>query len=112
MPKSMRFAYCLGSVNQGADCTAIPTLEEHDSHFVVRCGLDQSRFREILSSVISTSILLVGVSDAEDTDPFTVIALVSLPRPIDPHNIVARLGPREMILLVPKTLDAQTPLDR
>jgi hypothetical protein len=76
-------------------------LTSFHTHFLVRCQLDPAVFLRVFSTIARHSVLLVGLSPERGPE---VVALISLPEPVDPAQTSAALNGDHFELTIVKAL--------
>jgi hypothetical protein len=84
-------------------------VREDRSQYVIRCDVEKDRFAQVLSSVTSRSVLLVGVVP-DDTQkpagtgpPYCLIAVVPLAAPVDPDQTTTTFDGDDLVLRLVKS---------
>jgi hypothetical protein len=86
---------------------------EDQSHYLVRYGIAKDRFSQVLSSVTSRSVLLLGIAVDETRKPagteapYCLIAVIPLTAPVDPHQTAAAFEGDDLVLRLVKCVDRQ-----
>ena len=90
-------------------------IQEDPLYYSIRCGNENDRFAQILSSVMSHSVLLLGVAPdlhrrcAGTELPYSVIAVIPLAASVDPDQTVATLDGNDLLLRLAKSPVALNP---
>jgi hypothetical protein len=86
-------------------------IREDSSHYVIRYRMENNRFAEVLSSVSSCSILLLGLKDARNSaasEPqYSLIAVIPLGASVDPGQTVATFDGKDLVLCLVKSQECQ-----
>ena len=88
-------------------CAAVRKLDDKarltsfNSHFLIRYQVNPALFVQVLSTVARDSVLLVGFSPVSGPE---LVALISLPEPVDPEQTSAALNGNELELTIVKAL--------
>jgi hypothetical protein len=83
-------------------------IEDTESQLLIRYKIDPDRFRQVISSVTSRSVVFLGVAQNDlevrpgDTFKCVLIGLVSLPAPVEPAKTVASLEGDYLVLHLAK----------
>jgi len=86
-------------------------IREDASQYLIRYGIDHQRFAQVLSSVTSRSVLLLGVPcsagrESGSTEPeYSLIAVISLTAPVDPDQTSATFEGSDLVLRLVKSED-------
>jgi hypothetical protein len=92
---------------------AVATLED-PSQYSIRYGIENDRFAHVFSSVSSRSVLLLGVARDETRRPaeaeplYSLIAVITLPAPVDPGQTVVIFEGNDLVLRLTKRRDCQS----
>ena len=96
---------------EGTRPTSTVAISEDRSQFLIRYGIEKYRFAQVLSSVTSHSVLLLGVEGDENRKPAGteslcwLIALIPLVEPVDPNRTSATFDGNELVLKLVKCGD-------
>jgi hypothetical protein len=89
-------------------------ISEDPSQYLIRYGIEKDRFANVLSSVTSRSVLLLGVGrdetrePAETEPPYGLIAVIPLTASVDPHQTAATFEGNNLVLRLVKCGDRQS----
>jgi hypothetical protein len=90
-------------------------IREHRSQYLIRYGIEKDRFAQVLSSVTSRSVLLLGVARDEKTrkaagtePPYCLIAVIPLTASVDPDQTAATFEGSDLVLRLVKRGDCQS----
>jgi hypothetical protein len=84
-------------------------MREDESQFVIRYRVDNDRFAQVLSSVTSRSVALVGVPWQEVRAPgdtklgYSLIGMMTLTASVDPEQTTATLAGNDLVLRLVKS---------
>jgi hypothetical protein len=86
-------------------------IREDSSHYLIRYQIENDRFAEVLSSVSSCSVLLLGLKDARNSaasEPqYSLIAAIPLGASVDPGQTVATFDGKDLELRLVKSPERQ-----
>ena len=89
-------------------------IREDRSQYLIRYGIEKDRFAQVLSSVTSRSVLLLGVA-GDDTrkpagtePPYCLIAVIPLIASVDPDQTAATFEGSDLVLRLVKCGDRQS----
>ena len=87
-------------------------VRDHGSRLLIRYEIDNDRFAQVISSVTSRSVLLLGVPSEDRRDQpeaeakYCVIAVVPLPASVDPLQTAAAFEGDNLVLSLVKSGDS------
>jgi hypothetical protein len=76
-------------------------IREDQSQYVIRYGIESGRFAQVLSSVTSVCVLLLGVPE------YSLIAMIPLSAPVDPDQTTAAFEGNDLVLRLIKSAERQ-----
>ena len=79
-------------------------VREDRSHYLVRYGIEKDRFSQVLSSITSRSVLLVGVAAGSEAR-YCLIAEIPLTASVDPDQTSATFEGGDLVLRLVKCVD-------
>lgn len=84
-----------------------PQVEEYSTNFLIRYRIDEDKFSQVLSSVASHSVLLLGMpaensAAVSPTQPPFLIGIVHLAAPVNPEGTIAKLEGNYLLLSLAK----------
>src|SRR5438045_8495486 len=88
-------------------------MKEDQSQYLIRYGIEEDRFAQVLSSVTSRRVLLVGVAGDETRKPggtgsrYSLIAVIPLSVSIDPDQTAATFEGNDLVLRLIKCENRQ-----
>jgi hypothetical protein len=78
-------------------------IRENPSQYFIRYGVEHDRFAQVLSSVSSRSVLLVGATREKTRKPaYSLIAVIPLTASVDPDQTTASFEGNEFVLRLVK----------
>ena len=89
-------------------------IREDPCQYLIRYGIEKDRFAQVLSSVTSRSVLLLGVGGdgtrkPEGTvAPYRLIAVIPLTAFVDPDQTAATFEGSDLVLRLVKLVDCQS----
>src|SRR5947209_6713954 len=92
----------------------VVAIREDPSQYLIRYGIEKDRFAQILSSVTSPAVLLLGVTGDETRKPvgieppYCLIALIPLTASVDPDQTAATFEGNDLVLRLVKCGDCQS----
>jgi hypothetical protein len=90
-------------------------MSQDQSQYLIRYGIEKGRFAQVLSSVTSRSVLLLGVVTGDETrkpagtePPYCLIAVIPLTASVDPDQTAAIFEGNDLVLRFVKCGDSQS----
>jgi hypothetical protein len=89
-------------------------IREDLSQYLIRYGIEKDRFAQVLSSVTSRSVLLLGVAGDEPRTPagteppYCLIAVIPLTASVDPDQTAATIEGNDLVLRLVKCGDRKS----
>jgi hypothetical protein len=86
-------------------------ISEDPSRYLIRYGIEKDHFAQVLSSVTSRSVLLLGVAGDETRKPagteppHCLIAVIPLTAPVDPDQTTVTFEGNDLVLRLVKCGD-------
>jgi len=79
-------------------------IREDRSHYLVRYEIEKDRFSQVLSSVTSRSVLLLGIAAGTQAS-YCLIAVIPLTASVDPDQTAATFEGDDLVLRLVKCMD-------
>jgi hypothetical protein len=89
-------------------------ITEDRSEYLIRYGIEKDRFAQVLSSVASRSVLLLGVALDETREPsgtespYCLIAVIPLTASVDPDQTTATFEGNDLVVRLVKCGHSQS----
>src|SRR5437016_4345072 len=89
-------------------------ITQDGSQYLIRYGIEKDRFAQVLSSVASRSVLLLGVARYETREPwgteppYCLIAVIPLTASVDPDQTTATFEGNDLVVRLVKCGHSQS----